>query len=261
MGLQSLKGRLIAWDPVSQEEVWGVDHASTWNGGLLSTAGGLVFQGRSDGMFAAYSASDGSLLWETEAYTGIIAAPVTYSIDGEQYVAIVAGWGGAFATTAGVPRHKGNFLQEGRVLVYKLNGRAPMPEPNVTYVNIPVPPDSEATPEQLENGRYLYGRYCSTCHGAGVNSGSQVTDLKYLPHATHSRWNTVVLKGIMRGLGMPGFDDVLSESDAEDIQRYVIAVTKEAIAFCESTYPDQYPELFGTSCTQAVIEEQEDSSK
>ncbi|MXW54810.1 MAG: PQQ-dependent dehydrogenase, methanol/ethanol family [Gammaproteobacteria bacterium] len=254
-GLRSLRAHLLAWDPVEQREVWRVDHPTTWNGGLLSTAGGLVFQGRSDGMFAAYSADDGELLWESEAYTGIIAAPVTYEIDDEQYVAIVAGWGGAFATTSGVPRHKGNVLEEGRVLVYKLNGEANMPPPDITYVNIPVPPDIDGTAEQIENGRYLYGKYCSICHGAGVTSSSQVPDLKYLPSATHSRWNAVILNGIMRGVGMPGFSDVITESDSEDIQRYVIAVTKESIAFCESNYPEQYPELFGTSCTLPVVVE------
>ncbi len=254
-GLRSVKGHLLAWDPIAQEEVWRVEHPTSWNGGLLSTAGGLVFQGKSDGMFAAYSDADGRLLWETEVHTGIIAAPVTYEVDGEQYVVVVAGWGGAFATTSGVPRHRGNVLEEGRVLAFKLNGEVEMPAPNVTYVNIPVPPDMDGTPEQLQNGGYLYGKYCSICHGAGVTSSSQVPDLKYLPEATHARWNAVVVDGIMSGLGMPGFDDVLSESDSEDIQRFVIATTKQAIAFCESNYPQQYPELFGTSCTDRVIEE------
>ena len=253
-GLQAVKGRLLAWDPVTQQEAWRVEHASSWNGGLLSTAGNLVFQGRSDGMFAAYASDSGELLWETEVHTGIIAAPVSYEIDGEQYVAVVAGWGGAFATAAGVPRHKGNVLEEGRVLAFKLKGAATMPEPNVTYVNIPVPPEMEATPEELENGRYLYSRYCSICHGPLVNSGSQIPDLKYLPEAAHARWNAVVINGVMSGVGMPSFSNVLTDSDAEDIQAYVIAVTNASIAFCESTYPDQFPELFGTSCTKRVVE-------
>ena len=249
-----VRGHLLAWDPIAQEERWRVEHASTWNGGLLSTAGNLVFQGRSDGMFAAYAADSGELLWETPAHTGIIAAPMTYEIDGEQYVAIVAGWGGAFATTAGVPRHKGNILEEGRVLVYKLNGTAELPPPSITHLNIPVPPEMESTPEQLENGRFLYSRYCSICHGAGVNSGSQIPDLKYLPEATHQRWNSVVIDGIMSGLGMPGFADTLSQSDAEDIQRYVIGAINAAIGLCQSTYPEEYPDVFGTSCTKRVVE-------
>ena len=254
--LQSIGGRLLAWDPVLQEERWRVEHESTWNGGLLSTAGNLVFQGRSDGMFAAYSADNGKLLWETPTYTGIIAAPVTYEIEGEQYVAVVAGWGGAFATTAGVPRHKGNVLEEGRVLVYKIDGNAKMSPPNVTHVNIPQPPEMDATAEQLENGRYLYGRYCSVCHGGGVTSGSQIPDLKYLPEATHLRWNTVVINGIMSGVGMPGFANVLSEEDAVDIHRFVVATTKAAIEFCQSTYPEEFPELFGTACTQRVVDQE-----
>ena len=254
-GLQSVKGRLLAWDPVKQREAWRVEHASSWNGGLLSTAGGLVFQGRSDGMFAAYGAEDGALLWETEVYTGIIAAPVTYAVDGEQYVAIVAGWGGAFALATGVARHKGNVLEEGRVLAFKLNGSAEMPEPDVTFVNIPHPPDIDGTPDQLENGRYLFSRYCSTCHGAGVVSSGQLPDLKYLPSASHDRWKSVVHTGVLEGVGMPGFSDVMSESDAEDIQRYVVAVTREAIALCESEYLNLYPELLDTACEIPVIAE------
>ena len=78
-----------------------MQHPSTWNGGVLTTAGNLVFQGRSDGYFAAYAADTGELKWETPVYTGIVAAPVTYAIDGEQYVAVIAGWGGSFTLFTG----------------------------------------------------------------------------------------------------------------------------------------------------------------
>ena len=58
-----LKGRLIAWDPVSQSPRWVVEHENAWNGGVLSTAGGLVFQGKLNGEFVAYDAADGTRLW------------------------------------------------------------------------------------------------------------------------------------------------------------------------------------------------------
>lgn len=251
--IQALQGRLLAWDPIGQREVWRVEHASTWNGGLLSTAGNLVFQGRSDGMFAAYAADTGRLVWETPVHTGIIAAPVTYAIDGEQYIAIVAGWGGAFSTTAGAPRHKGNVLEEGRVLAFKLGGSTKMPVPDVLEINIPEPPEIAASEEEIETGRQLYSGFCSICHGAGVTSGSQITDLKYISSTSHARWNSIVLDGLLQTAGMPPFDDVLDADSARAIQAYVIQATKEAIAFCESGYPEEYPEYFGTSCTRRSV--------
>ena len=255
-GLRGVQGRLLAWDPVAQQEVWRVEHQSAWNGGLLSTAGNLVFQGRSDGMFAAYAADSGKLVWETPVHTGIIAAPVAYQVDGEQYIAVVAGWGGAFGTTAGVPRHKANVLQEGRVLAFKLDANAELPIPQVTDVNIPEPPEIEATPEQLFHGQQLYARYCSICHGAGVNSGSQIPDLKYVTEAGHARWQSIVRLGVFSGLGMPAFDHVLSERDAADIQAFVALTARETIKFCESNYPAEYPEFFGNSCTRRDVSNQ-----
>ena len=127
--LQSMKGHLAAWDPVNQREAWRVEHATTWNGGVLSTAGNLVFQGRSDGVFAAYAADTGEAKWEMPVHTGIVAGPVSYAIDGEQYIAVAANWGGSFTLFSGVPRHRGNVLTEGRILAFKLGGRSQAPGP------------------------------------------------------------------------------------------------------------------------------------
>jgi hypothetical protein len=88
---------LVAWDPVAQEPRWTVEHPGPWNGGLLATAGGLVFQGTAGSEFNAYNATNGEKLWSFPAQTGVVAPPVTYTIDGEQYVAVLAGWGGAYA--------------------------------------------------------------------------------------------------------------------------------------------------------------------
>ena len=251
--LRSMKGHLAAWDPVAQREVWRVQHPTTWNGGLLSTAGNLVFQGRSDGYFAAYAADSGALLWETPVHMGIIAAPVTYTVDGEQYVAVVAGWGGSFTVFSGVPRHKGNVLTEGRILAFKLGGASELPEPAVTHVNIPEPPDIDATPEAIASGELLYHTWCSGCHGSGVTSGSNLPDLKYVSAAIHENWEAIVRGGAYATAGMPGFDHVLSEADSEAVHAYVVNQTRVAIAFCESEYPDVYPELFGTACTKRVV--------
>ena len=84
--LATVRGSLKAWDPVTQTEKWSVEHPGAWNGGVLSTAGNLVFQGNVGGEFVAYNAADGTKLWSFPAQTGIVAAPATYAIGDEQYV-------------------------------------------------------------------------------------------------------------------------------------------------------------------------------
>ena len=86
----------MAWDPVAQKEVWRAQFDHPWNGGTLATAGNLVFQGNSQGEFTAYRATNGQKLWSAPTQAGVLAAPVTYEVGGEQYVAIEVGWGGAF---------------------------------------------------------------------------------------------------------------------------------------------------------------------
>ena len=91
--LASIRGHLLAWDPIAQRKVWDVEHPSGWNGGVLSTAGGLVFQGDATGYFSAYEAGTGVKLWSYPVRQGIVAPPITYSVDGEQYVALLSGAG------------------------------------------------------------------------------------------------------------------------------------------------------------------------
>ena len=91
-----VKGRLLAWDPITQQQAWSFEHGGPWNGGVLSTSGGLVFQGAADAHLAAYDASSGERLWKYFTQTGVVAAPITYKIDGEQYIAVASGWGGAY---------------------------------------------------------------------------------------------------------------------------------------------------------------------
>ena len=119
-------GYIKAWDPVTQKEVWHQPMAGNWNGGLLSTAGGLVFGGGADGIFAAYDAKTGEKLWSIDLKTGILAPPVSYTVDGVQYVAVMAGWGGAGGLsdfknpTSAMTKYKTN---QGRLFVFKLGGK------------------------------------------------------------------------------------------------------------------------------------------
>ena len=112
-----MHGSLKAWDPVTQTERWSVDLGNAWNGGVLSTAGNLVFQGNVGGEFVAYNAADGSKLWSFAAQTGVVAAPATYMIGDEQYLVVLAGWGGTFAISGGdASRMRGPAINRSRVI-------------------------------------------------------------------------------------------------------------------------------------------------
>jgi len=84
-------GELVAWDPVKQKKVWGIKEDLPFNGGTLTTGGNLVFSGNMHGEFRAINAKDGKILWSKKLGSGIGAGPVTYSVKGKQYVAVVVG--------------------------------------------------------------------------------------------------------------------------------------------------------------------------
>ena len=249
--MKDVKGHLSAWDPVAQKEVWRVQHSNSWNGGLLSTAGNLVFQGRADGYFAAYSADKGELVWETPVQVGIIAAPISYAVDGEQYIAVVAGWGGTYAMASGMPRHRNNALEEGRILVWKVGGKDVLPKREVAFIDLPKPPEIKTTPEEVARGEQLFHASCAVCHGAGALSAGALPDLRYASPEVHAAWDAIVRGGAFQGKGMPKFDHILQEADARAIQAYVITQTNNTIAFCESEYRKNFPELLDTACTRA----------
>ena len=209
---------ITAWDPVAQRQVWRVDHDTMVPGGLLSTAGDLLFQGRSDGVFAAYDARSGAPLWESRVGVGIMAPPVSYAVGGEQYVAVVAGIGGSEALD--MQRHQ--VVNEGRILAWKLGGKAAMP------VATPLPPGRveapplDATAETVARGRDLYAEYCLRCHGPGARSSATVPDLRFASREVHEHWSDIVLGSTRAARGMASFADALSEDDARAIHAYVV---------------------------------------
>jgi hypothetical protein len=163
---------ITAWDPVAGRQVWRVESASPLPGGLLSTAGGLVFQGRADGTFSAYDAQTGAKLWEKQTGVGIMAPPISYTAKGEQYVSVVSGVGGSLLMDPA--RHK--TVNEGRVLAWKLDGRAEMPATEPLPPGRVDAPPLDATPETITHGRDLYAVQCLRCHGAGAKSMKPFAD-------------------------------------------------------------------------------------
>ncbi len=221
----AVKGQLLAWDPIEQKAAWSVDHDSPWNGGVLSTAGGLVFQGNANAKFVAYNAKTGERLWDHFAQTGIVAAPISYSLDGEQYIAVASGWGGAFTLIYG-----GIFPAEsapgvGRLLVFKLGGKAELPAIAERHLSRPpTPPALNADSTTLATGSVLYAGNCLVCHGDNAVSSGLLPDLRWTPLlATSDAWNSVLLGGALAGQGMPSFKSKFSKDDAEALRQYVIS--------------------------------------
>ena len=217
-----LRGFVSAWDPVSQKEVWRIQHAGTWNGGMLSTHGNLIFQGNSSGRFVAYRADTGKELWSAPAQTGIIAPPISYEVDGEQYVTVVAGWGGAFALTAAAAEGY-NLKPRGRILTYKLEGEVELPPVVDVAAVLPEPPPIEATSEEIAHGKFMYHKYCGVCHGPGVRSGGVLPDLRYLAPGKHLVFEDIVLGGILQDRGMVSFASSLTKEDSRSVHQYVIS--------------------------------------
>ena len=221
-GIQDLqKGHLIAWDPVKQKEVWRQDYVTIWNGGTLSTAGNLVFQGTADGRFVAYSADKGEKLWETPANTGVMAGPISYSVNGEQYVTVAAGWGGAFPVILGGISEPAKVRPEARVLTFKLGGSATLPPPALLPARQPAPPDIALEPKKVAQGRDLYNAHCGACHGPSAIAGSVLPDLRYLSAEKHQIF-AGILAGAYAERGMPSFSDVLKPEDVDSIHQYLI---------------------------------------
>jgi quinohemoprotein ethanol dehydrogenase len=215
------KGHLVAWDPVAQKAVWKQDYVTVWNGGTLSTAGGLVFQGTADGRFVAYAADKGTKLWETPANSGVMAGPISYQIDGEQYVSVAAGWGGAFPLALGGLSTVAKVKPEARILTYKIGGSATLPAPNNTPAVLPEPPKLTADAATVNRGRDLYNGNCGMCHGPNAMSGGVIPDLRYLTADKHAMFNGI-LAGALAARGMPAMSDVLTPEDIEAVHQYLI---------------------------------------
>ena len=229
------KGALIAWDPVAQKERWRVPFKGPWNGGVLATGGGLVFQGNAAQEFAAYNAKSGGKLWSMEVQTGVIAAPVTYSIKGEQYLAVLAGWGGVWALAPGIlSQVAGPIRNVSRLLVFKLNGSARLPPAQPIELRPLEPPAVTGTPDQIAAGAQHYGRFCGACHGDAAIGGGVLPDLRRSALLADGKvWASVVHDGALRTRGMIGFASVLNPEQVEAVRDYVIKRANEDKALGE----------------------------
>ena len=237
---QGLFGRLIAWDPVAQSARWSVEEEISVNGGALSTAGNLVFQGQGTGEFVAYAADNGKKLWSVKTKSAIESIPVTFSVNGEQYVVTPVGWGSgsrlfAPARTMATPESKRGPI---RIYGFKLGGSAPFPYPIIQIPAVPRPPEQKASLETIREGEKLYVTfYCEGCHSPGIDGSGAwildgaVPDLRYAPADVHQDWYQIVLGGSHWEKGMPGLSDPpkfafpkahMTVAQADAVHAYVI---------------------------------------
>ena len=220
-------GELVAWDPVAQKAAWRVKNPTVENGGVLATGGNLVFQGRGDGTMVAYRATDGKQLWTFDAGTGIMAPPVTYTVDGTQYLSVMVGWGGApgvFNAPGSGPVKHGY----GRILTFTLNGTATLKAPAYGHKEPPVPAiTTKASPKTLHEGNLLFNANCGPCHGINAVAGP-VPDLRYASKEVHQDFDNIVLGGSRASAGMPSFKGILNADQVHAIQAYVASRAAES---------------------------------
>jgi quinohemoprotein ethanol dehydrogenase len=210
-------GRLLAWDPVKQKEAWRVEYPAPWNGGTVTTAGNLVFQGTADGRFVAYDATTGKTLWETPTGTGVVAAASTYLVDGVQYVSVAVGWGGVF----GIADRATELRSPGTVYTFALGGKAKLPE----FVKYQTENLLEGVPydkNDYDAGTALYVTACATCHGVpGVDNGGNVRNLGFVPKEEIINLKDIVFNGPFKDRGMPDFTGKLKDEDIVKIQAFI----------------------------------------
>jgi len=222
-------GELIAWDPVKQEKVWGYRTSGPMDrAGVLATAGGLVISGSITGGLRFFDDKTGKLLREIQTGSSIVAAPMTYSVDGEQYISVMAAIGGGLFTQSPPPDSAAyKYGNMGRILTFKLGGGpvdVPVPLPPVGPV--PEPPEQTASARVIARGDMLFHNYCGACH---LNSPrGYPPDLTRLSQATHNDFMAIVHDGARRARGMPQWDDLLSRDDVEAIHTYLISISRAA---------------------------------
>jgi quinohemoprotein ethanol dehydrogenase len=200
--------------------VWEAQTGSFWDGGVLATGGDLVIQGGADGWLTVRDARSGQVLKRLDTGSSLMAAPMTYEVDGVQYVAVMAGYGGGPGWA--YPPDSAAYARgnRGRILAFRLDGGA-IPKPAlVTDTPIPRPPARFGTSDDIRRGGRLFAAQCSRCH-ANVARGL-VPDLRRMAPGTHEAFDDIVLRGALSGGGMGRFDDVLTPLDVRAIHAWLV---------------------------------------
>ena len=215
-------GELVAWDPIKKQRAWQVRHAKPSNGGILSTAGDLVFQGTWDGTFAAYDAYDGEKLWQYKSDSAVLAGPMTFELDGEQYVAVAQGSGGTVMITVGDELQR-NKTNQNKLLVFKkgqFNQTNQLASEELTTIRA-LGHSANTDPDLIKLGESIYHNNCGSCHGINALSNYVVPNLRYMSEQTHNDFASIVIGGTRTHKGMIGFYETLGVDEVDAIHAYL----------------------------------------
>jgi quinohemoprotein ethanol dehydrogenase len=225
-------GSLQAWDPVRQRLAWEVPLDGLFDPGTLTTAGNLVFQGRVDGTIRAYAADTGRELWRHNLGLGISAPPITYAVNGKQYVAILVGWGGALAGLGG-PLSAAHGWAYGvhtrRLVAFALDGKATVPPQPPPSFAAPVKAEFTVDPQQAQAGAEVYGR-CGGCHGPGAIAAGMAPDLRAAAVITLTdQFARIVRDGTHANRGMPRYAEI-TDQELTSLQHFIRSRADAALA-------------------------------
>ncbi|MEI7948978.1 MAG: PQQ-dependent dehydrogenase, methanol/ethanol family [Gammaproteobacteria bacterium] len=215
-------GALVAWDPIKREPRWVVDYPFAIDGGTLSTAGNLVFQGGADGKLRGFTADKGELVWEVDLGVGIMAPPITFELDGKQYLSVLAGWGGSSGLIG--PSNTGQYKPIGRLWTFVIGGDKNIvpvkgqPLPELTTIAF------DSNKKVLAQGENVYTKHCMLCHGAGAVSGGALVDLRYAAPATYDNILNIVRHGAYTGLGMPNLGEWVTDEEVNALKNWLLSL-------------------------------------
>ena len=233
-------GKLVAFDPIKQAPRWVVTLPLSVNGGVLATAGNLVFHGDASGQFSGYAADSGKKVWSVKTGSAIQSVPVTYTVNGEQYVLMPIGLGGGFRLFGRASDMATLESKRGpaSLLAFKLGGKVPLSSTPAYIPDVPKPPEQTASPETIQRGARVYTKFfCHKCHspeadGSGAWSlDGEVPDLRYMPPGVHQRFNAIVLGGSNQRNGMPKYGTppgwpwvktAMTQEEADALHAYLI---------------------------------------
>jgi quinohemoprotein ethanol dehydrogenase len=247
----TIRGFLRAWDPVANKVVWEVETSGQWagqmnalwnGGGVMTTSGNLVFQGQSTGALHVYRATDGHALAAIDIGTSIMAAPMTYELDGVQYVAVMAGFGGALGGVHPVGTAAERYGNAGRIVTFKLDGGAvPKPAEKEHVSSVPRPAvERFGSAADIDTGNELLKRNCARCH---ANEGpGAIPDLRWMSARTHQEFEDIVLKGVRASKGMGSFAGLITPAQAQQIRAAVVDSAWRAYEAAQNT-PQSAPHV------------------
>jgi len=213
---------LLAWDPVRQRKVWSVPNPGPWNGGILTTGGNLVFQGRIDGTFNAYAADTGKALWQFAAQAPVTAPPISYAYKGKQYVTVLTGMGTSGAAFGALlPVNIDYRTQARRILTFAIGGTATIPKSDPVKIEAAADPGYAADKALADKGMAVFARHCAVCHGVDVIAAGQAPDLRTSAIPVNpALFSSVVKDGMLVPNGMPRFEEFTGDELAA-VRQYI----------------------------------------